>query len=66
MTCAREQALLGDYDGAIGKFKQIFSTVHHYAKRYESSPATPASSSGAGYAAQTASSAKKSSAKHAA
>jgi mevalonate pyrophosphate decarboxylase len=67
VTCAREMAILGDYDGAISKFKNIFKTVHQYAKRYEAAPtAASTSSSGAGYAAQTASSAKKSSSKAAA
>jgi len=52
VTCAREMAILGDYDGAIGKFKAIFSAVNQYAKRYEAGPAGASSSaSGAGYAA---------------
>lgn len=57
VTCAREMAILGDYDGAIEKFQSIFKAVHSYAKRYEGGGGAQAS--GAGYAAQTASSAKK-------
>jgi len=52
VTCAREMAILGDYDGAIGKFKAIFKSVNQYAKRYEAGPAgAGGSASGAGYAA---------------
>lgn len=32
---AREMAILGDYDKSIAKFKQIFSTVHNYSRKYE-------------------------------
>ena len=37
LTVARENALLGNYEAAIEYYKEIFSTVDEYAKRYDDS-----------------------------
>jgi hypothetical protein len=53
---ARDFAYRGDYDSSIDKFKECFSIVHNYSKRYDAPAPTGAVG---GYAAQTTSSAKK-------
>ena len=52
-------AILGDYENSIIKFKQIFTTVHSYAKKYEVPSVSGSASKLGGYAAPTSSSSKK-------